>query len=106
MHAITQKFIGVTNLPWLRGGHKKLIFKKNFQNPINLSLKRLNIEYIDIYQLHWPERNVPIFGRLDYEHDKKDNNWTKINEIIDTLKDLIKEGKILNFGLSNENYGE
>ncbi len=97
------KFIGVTNLPWLRGGHKKLIFnKKNFQEAINLSLKRLNIECIDIYQLHWPERNVPIFGRLDYEHDKKDNNWTKIHEIIDVLKDLIKEGKILNFGLSNE----
>ncbi len=76
--------------------------KKNMNEAIDSSLKRLKTDYIDLYQLHWPERKVPKFGTLDFEYDPKDNDWTAIEEVLENLNNLIKSGKIRYAGLSNE----
>ncbi len=90
-------------LEWIRGGAETLGFdKKNMNAAVDASLKRLKTDYIDLYQLHWPERKVPRFGQLDYKHDPNDNNWTSIEEVLYNLKELIKAGKVRYVGLSNE----
>ena len=66
------------------------------------ALKRLKTDYIDLYQLHWPERKVPKFGQLDYKYDPSDNKWTAIEEVLYNLDQLVKSGKIRYAGLSNE----
>ena len=89
-------------LEWIREGSNKLGFdKKNMDLAIDNSLKRLNTDYIDLYQLHWPERQVPKFGVLDFQYDPNDN-WTEIEEVLDNLDRLVKAGKIRYVGLSNE----
>ena len=71
------------------------------EEAINNSLKRLQTDYIDLYQLHWPERKVPKFGVLDFEYDPNDK-WTAIEEVLENLERLVKAGKIRYVGLSNE----
>jgi len=91
------------DLQWIREGSKNLGFdKKNMNSAIDASLKRLQTDYIDLYQLHWPERKVPKFGQLDFAHDPNDNKWTPIEEVLENLNALVKEGKIRYVGLSNE----
>jgi len=90
-------------LEWIRSGSKSLGFdKKNLNAAIDASLKRLKTDYIDLYQLHWPERKVPKFGQLDYRYDPSDNTWTSIEEALYNLSGLVKLGKIRYVGLSNE----
>ncbi len=91
------------DLQWIREGSKNLGFdKKNMNSAIDASLKRLQTDYIDLYQLHWPERKVPKFGQLDFEYDPNENKWTPIEEVLENLNALVKEGKIRYVGLSNE----
>ena len=68
---------------------------------LNDSLKRLKTDYIDLYQLHWPERNTNMFGRLGYVHNENED-WNKFEEVLSHLDKFIKEGKIRDIGLSNE----
>tara|TARA_B100000575_G_C23114674_1_gene644228 strand:- start:233 stop:1288 length:1056 start_codon:yes stop_codon:yes gene_type:complete len=91
------------DLEWIRDGSNNLNFnKKNMNLAIDNSLKRLKTDYIDLYQLHWPERKVPKFGVLDFEYDPSDNNWTQVEEVLYNLNELVKRGKIRFVGLSNE----
>jgi len=84
---------------YIRGGENSFV-GKNFDDALNASLKRLKTDYIDLYQLHWPERNVNNFGKLSYEH--KENNWNKFEDVLENLHKYIKDGKIRYVGLSNE----
>ena len=76
--------------------------KKNIADAIENSLKRLQTEYIDLYQLHWPSRGVNCFGVRDYPYKTSTKEAENHLEIIETLHDFIKQGKIRQFGLSNE----
>ena len=90
-------------LEWIRKGSQNLGFdKKNMNEAIDASLKRLKTDYIDLYQLHWPERSVPKFGTLNFEYDPTDLDWTPFEEVLDNLQSLLKSGKIRYVGLSNE----
>ena len=87
-------------LSWIRGGGNQYD-KKNLTEAVNQSLKRLQTDYIDLYQLHWPERKTNYFGKLGYEH-KNDNEWNNFEDILNYLDEIIKSGKIKYIGLSNE----
>jgi len=84
---------------YLRKGKNSFV-GNNLDDAINDSLKRLKTDYIDLYQLHWPERNVNNFGKLDYIH--KENEWNSFEEVLENLKKYIDQGKIRYIGLSNE----
>ncbi len=87
-------------LSWIREG-KNQYSKKNINVAVEESLKRLKTDYIDLYQLHWPERNTNFFGKLGYEH-KDSEEWNNFVEILNSLDVLVREGKIRYIGLSNE----
>ncbi len=91
------------DLEWIREGSNKLGFnKKNINEAIDASLRRLKTDYIDLYQLHWPERKVPKFGTLDFQYDELDTDWTSVEEVLENLKSLVTAGKVRYVGLSNE----
>jgi len=85
---------------WIRGGGNQYD-EKNINKAVEGSLKRLNTDYIDLYQLHWPERKTNYFGKLGYEH-KDENVWNNFEEILNSLDKIIKSGKVRYVGLSNE----
>jgi len=85
---------------YLRGGANSYGLEK-MTEAINDSLKRLQTDYIDLYQLHWPERHTNSFGRLGYEH-KENDDWTKFEDVLGNLQRFIDSGKIREVGLSNE----
>jgi len=85
---------------YMRDGKPRLD-KKNIHEAINASLKRLQTDYIDLYQTHWPERDTNYFGQLNYYH-APDKDGVPIEETLAVLDGLVKEGKIRMVGNSNE----
>lgn len=87
-------------LPYLRGGNARLD-RPNIEAAVETSLERLRTDYIDLYQLHWPDRETNYFGQLGYEHPKEDHS-TPLLETLQALGDLVAAGKIRHIGISNE----
>ena len=88
-------------LSWIRGGGLQYT-KENITTALEGSLKRMKTDYIDLYQLHWPERNTNYFGKLDYKHEKEEKEWNSIESVLKVLKQFVDQGKIRYVGLSNE----
>ena len=95
---LASKVAGPTR-DYLRNGENSFT-GPNLESALENSLKRLKTDYIDLYQLHWPERNVNNFGRLSYTH--KENNWNQFEDVLGELNKYVDKGKIRYVGLSNE----
>ena len=97
---LATKIAGPSRMDWIRTGQNDL-------NPVNIkaavetSLQRLQTDYIDLYQLHWPSRNVPIFGQTSF-NPELERTAVPVEETLAALGELVKEGKIRHIGVSNE----
>ncbi len=87
-------------LPHIRNGQSRLD-RKNIEAALNDSLTRLQTDYLDLYQLHWPDRSTNFFGHLGYTHDPDDHSIS-IEETLEVLNDIVSTGKVRHIGLSNE----
>jgi aryl-alcohol dehydrogenase-like predicted oxidoreductase len=85
---------------WIRGGRHNLD-AANIRAALDASLQRLQTDYVDLYQLHWPSRNVPIFGANQFD-PQKERAAVPIEDTLAVLGELVKEGKIRHIGVSNE----
>ena len=86
-------------IPWIRGGPR--LDRRHLEAALEGSLRRLGVETIDLYQLHWPDRNTNFFGRLGYEHDPEDDPIPLL-ETLEVLGDFVRAGKVRAIGVSNE----
>jgi aryl-alcohol dehydrogenase-like predicted oxidoreductase len=84
----------------IRAGKQRLD-RPNIEQALNESLQRLQTDYVDLYQIHWPDRNTNFFGKLGYEYGD-DGDAVPIDETLGVLADLVKAGKIRYVGVSNE----
>ncbi|NQZ44173.1 MAG: aldo/keto reductase [Flavobacteriaceae bacterium] len=120
LYAVTEEIIG----SWFKktGNRDKIVLASKIAGPADFtkhirttgfskdslitavegSLKRLQTDYIDLYQLHWPERNTNYFGQRGFNADAPDFWQDNIHQVLETLRDLVKQGKIRHVGLSNE----
>jgi aryl-alcohol dehydrogenase-like predicted oxidoreductase len=89
--------LGVTHV---RGGANRLD-RRNINEAIDDSLRRLQTDYLDLYQVHWPDRSTNFFGRLDYEHVEQEDT-VPIEETLEVLSELVQAGKVRHVGVSNE----
>lgn len=97
---LASKIAGPGNgIDYIRGGNLKFN-RKNLVAALDASLKRLQTDWIDLYQLHWPERPSNFFGQLGYRH--QDSEFTALEETLTVLDEQVKAGKIRHIGLSNE----
>lgn len=98
---VASKIAGPGNgIDYIRGGQPKFN-RQQLINAVDGSLQRLQTDYIDLYQLHWPERKTNFFGQLGYRHQAEDQS-TPIEETLEALNELVQAGKIRHIGLSNE----
>lgn len=87
-------------LHWVRGGQQNFD-EQNLRSAVETSLQRLQTDYIDLYQLHWPSRNVPIFGASAFD-PANERASVAIEDTLAALGKLVDEGKIRHIGVSNE----
>ena len=97
---IATKVVGRSGMKWFRQKETRLN-KEQINKAIEGSLKRLKTDYIDLYQLHWPDRKANFFGKLGYNFEKEDD-FIELKDQLEVLSENIKDGKIRYIGLSNE----
>lgn len=97
---IASKVAGPGNgLDYVRNGPR--LTRQHIREAVQSSLRRLQTDYLDLYQVHWPDRNTNFFGKLGYEHCA-DEQMTPIEETLETLDELVRDGLVRHVGLSNE----
>ena len=98
---LASKVAGPTrSMGWIRSADRNLD-RRNIEQALNNSLARLQTDYIDLYQIHWPDRNVPLFGGGTFD-PQNERDTVPIQEQLEVFADLVKAGKIRYLGLSNE----
>lgn len=96
---IATKVAGPRGVPYIR--ENMSLDRRNVRQAVNDSLARLQTDYIDLYQVHWPQRHVNSFGQLNYDH-QDENSGVTLLDTLDALAELVREGKIRHIGVSNE----
>jgi aryl-alcohol dehydrogenase-like predicted oxidoreductase len=97
---IASKVVGRSeNMTYLRDGPR--LNARQIKQACEASLKRLQTDYLDLYQIHWPERKANFFGQLGYQH-QDDEQAISIEETLQACDELVKEGKVRYLGISNE----
>ena len=97
---IATKVAGPGRRDWIRNGRTDLTAEV-IAEAVDTSLQRLQTDYIDLYQIHWPQRNVPNFGATEFD-PAKEKDGPSIHEQVTGMAAMIKAGKIRHYGLSNE----
>jgi len=97
---LASKVCGQSEFPFVRDGHSRLN-RKHIEEAIDNSLRRLQTDHLDLYQMHWPDRHTNYFGHLGYRH-REDETITPVEETLEVLNDIVKAGKVRHVGISNE----
>ncbi len=97
---LTSKVTGRSGMDWFRGGETRLD-RRQMTTALEASLKRLQTDYLDLYQLHWPDRKANYFGQLGYVHDPGDDSIA-LEDQLEVLDGMVQSGKVRHVGVSNE----
>ncbi len=98
---LATKIVGRTDMNWFRDGKPAELSREQIHQAVDGSLKRLQTDYIDLYQIHWPDRPI-AFGANPTIYKHQDGPSHPIEETLEILQELVKAGKIRHVGLSNE----
>lgn len=97
---LASKVTGRSGMDWFRGGETRLD-RRQMTTALEASLKRLQTDYLDLYQLHWPDRKANYFGQLGYVHDPGDDSIA-LEDQLEVLDGMVQSGKVRHVGVSNE----
>lgn len=98
---LTTKVTGRSDMTWIRGGHETRPGRGQIREALEASLRRLNTDYVDLYQIHWPDRRTNFFGKLGYTHEPADDEIA-LEETLAEAAELVAAGKARFLGISNE----
>lgn len=98
---LASKVTGRSGMDYMRDGFETRLTPRQIRSALEASLDRLHTDYLDLYQLHWPDRSTNTFGKRGYVHSPEDDA-VPIEETLGELSRLVEEGKIRCVGLSNE----
>lgn len=99
---VATKVCGRAPIPWLRDGKEIRLSPDQIRSAVERSLKNLQTDYIDLYQTHWPDRKLQLFGGLLRGYEHYDDDCIALEETLGALGDMVREGKIRQIGVSNE----
>ncbi|MCK5769164.1 NADP(H)-dependent aldo-keto reductase [Algiphilus sp.] len=96
---LASKVTGKSAMDWIRGGPR--LTRQQIVEACEDSLQRLQTDFLDLYQVHWPDRATNFFGKLGYQH-REDDDVAEIGETLGALAELVEAGKVRYVGISNE----